>query len=142
MPIIIDSNIIIAALIKDSTTRKLIIDLYPDVYFQEEMLKEINKHKNIIKKKARIDEQEFGDIFHNLFRYIKILPNEKIIENKEKAMGIMQGIDPEDYLLLAAAFCFDNAVIWSDDPHLKKQTVIKTCTTAEIIKNINMFLTH
>ncbi len=140
MIIILDSNVIIAALIKDSITRKIIIDLHPHIYFPEEMSKEIKKYKDIIKKKAKINEQQFLEAYQKLFKYIKTVPNDDILKYKEKAQRIMQEIDPKDHLLIAASFCFPDSVIWSNDPHLKMQTKVNTFTTLEIIKKIKMFL--
>ena len=122
MIIIIDSNIIIAAIIKDATTRKIITDLCPDIYFPEAMVKEIKKYKEIIKKKVGLNEEEFGEVLERLFKYIRIIPNETLMNHKEEAKEIMESIDVADSLLIAAALSFKTAIIWSNDLHLKQQT--------------------
>ncbi|MBS3068486.1 PIN domain-containing protein [Candidatus Micrarchaeota archaeon] len=140
MIIIIDSNVTIAALIKDSITRKIIVDLYPHAYYPEAMASEIEKYKGTIREKANITEHEFYGAYQKLFKYIKIIPDEEIIKHKNEAKRMMKDIDSADHLLLAAAFYFKDVCIWSNDPHLKQQNKIVTYTTAEMIKKIKGFL--
>lgn len=140
MKIIVDSNIIIAALIRDSITRKLIIDLSPDLYFPKAMLDEIKKYKSMIMEKTGLSEDSYILLFEKLFKYIRIVPDEHLVANKLPAQKIMGEIDPKDSLLIACAFSFEESVIWSNDPHLKKQKKIETYTTEEIILNIEIFL--
>lgn len=142
MAIIIDSNIVIAAIISNSLNRKIILYLYPDIYFPQAMLEEIEKYKEIIKKKANMDEQKYRETFEKIFKYVKIISNEEIIKYKLKAEKIMEKIDPKDHLLIAASFALGNCTIWSNDPHLKEQNIIKTFTTMELYDRVSEFLNH
>ena len=46
MKIVLDTNILISALIKDSITRKIIFESNSEFYYPETSLHELRKHKN------------------------------------------------------------------------------------------------
>ena len=53
--------------------------------------------------------------------------------NWDEAKKIMEHIDPEDVTFIATALCQNNAVIWSDDKHFKKQDKIPNLKTCDMI---------
>ena len=72
MKIIIDTNIIISALIKDNLTRKLILNRKFEFLTPSFTLSEINKHKEEICKKAKINSKQFYILLEKLFHYVPI----------------------------------------------------------------------
>ena len=46
MPVVIDTNILIAALLKDSTVRKLLLNLKSRILFPEIIFYELRNHEN------------------------------------------------------------------------------------------------
>ena len=134
MIIVIDVNVLLSALIKDSTTREIIVKSGQDFYFPELSLNKIRKYKELILKKSGLSELEFLVILHNLLRFVRIIPIEEILKNRDKAKEIMEYIDPEDVIFIAAALNYNDAIIWSDDKHFDKQNEVLVLKSRQIIE--------
>ena len=74
MKIIVDVNVIPSALIRDSTTRKIILNSEFDLYFPEHSLHKIRKYKSYILEKSGLTEEEYDKIISTLFKYSKQPP--------------------------------------------------------------------
>ena len=133
MNIVVDTNIFISALIKDSLTRKLIINSKNNLLFPKFELEEIEKYKPEIIRKSGLSEREFYILLLKLLNYVKIIPTHISSQYKKKAFKIIGKIDPKDVIFIATALAF-NAIIWSDDKHFKKQKVIKILTTKQVMQ--------
>ena len=133
MKIILDVNVILSALIRDSTTRKIILNSEFDFYFPELSLHKIRKYKDYILEKSGLTEEEYNKIMATLFKYIKLVPTEEIEKNWDKAKEIMEHIDPEDVVFIATALSISDSVIWSDDGHFEKQDKVKVLKTEDMI---------
>lgn len=136
MNIVIDTNILMSALIKEGITRYIITDFGLNLLFPELEFREIENHKKEILKKSELSEKEFNILLISLLKYIKIIKTEKILDYREEANEIMSKIDPDDAMFIATALAFD-ALIWSDDKHLKMQNKIKVLNTVDIIKTLS-----
>ena len=134
MNIVVDTNIFMSALIKDSVTRELIINSKDNLLFPEFEFDEIEKHKEEILEKSKLSLQEFADLFSKLLKYVRIVKNEEILDYKNQAFDIIGKIDEDDVIFIAAALAC-NAVIWSDDSDFQKQNIVKVSTTFEMVKN-------
>ena len=132
MKIILDVNIILSALIRDSITRKIILNSEFDFYFPEPSLHKIRKYENYILEKSGLTEEEYDKILAILFKYIRLVPTEEIEKNWNEAKKIMEHIDKEDVVFIATALSIEHSVIWSDDRHFEKQDKIKVLKTKEI----------
>src|SRR3989338_6637186 len=133
MKIILDVNVILSALIRDSTTRKIILNFEFDFYFPEPSLHKIRKYKDYILKKSGLTEEEYNKIMATLFKYIKLVPTEEIEKNWDKAKKIIEHIDKEDVIFIATALSISDSVIWSDDRHFEKQDKVKVLKTGDIV---------
>ena len=133
MKIVIDVNRVLSALIRDSTTRKIILNSQFEFYFPEPSLEKIRKYKDYILEKSGLSEEEFKDLMAILFKYIRIVPTEEIEKNWSEAKKIMEHIDPEDVVFITTALSIADSVIWSDDGHFEKQDKVKVLKTENII---------
>ena len=133
MKIILDVNIILSALIRDSTTRKIILNSEFDFYFPEPSLHKIRKYKSYILEKSGLIEEEYNKIMATLFKYIKLVPTKEIDKNWDEAKKIMEHIDKEDVVFIATALSLPDSVIWSDDRHFEKQDKVKVFKTKDMI---------
>jgi len=133
MKVILDVNVILSALIRDSATRKIILNSRSDFYFPEPSLDKIRKYKDYILKKSGLDEEEFKELIAILFKYIRIVPAEEIKKNRSESKKIMEHIDPEDVVFIAAALSIPDSAIWSDDRHFEKQHKVKVLKTEDLI---------
>ena len=132
MKVILDVNVILSALIRDSTTRKIILNSEFDFYFPEPSLHKIRKYKDYTLEKSGLTGEEYNKIMATLFKYIKLVPTEEIEKNWDEAKKIMEHIDPEDVVFIATALSMEDSVIWSDDRHFEKQDKVKVLKTKEM----------
>jgi predicted nucleic acid-binding protein len=134
MNIIIDVNVFLSALIRDSTTRELIFTSEQEFYFPEKSMQKIRKYKDYIQKKSGLSNLEFLKLFHTLMKFIKIISDEQLLDYWDEAKNIMGQIDPEDVTFIAAALSIEFSVIWSNDHHFEKQKAIITLKTKDLVK--------
>ncbi len=133
MRLIVDTNVIISALIKDSMTRHIITHINSELITIGFSEKELSKYKAEILEKARINEIEFEAILDKLKEKLIILDDFIIQKNMEEASRIMDRIDPNDTPFIAAALS-TNSDIWSDDKHFERQNKIKVWKTKSLEK--------
>ena len=89
MKIVIDVNIILSALIRDSSKRRLIIESSNQLYFPEPSLNKIIKYKAYVMEKAGFTEDAFQKVIKLLFKCIKLVPTEEIQKHWSEAKEIM-----------------------------------------------------
>ncbi|MFH1325427.1 MAG: PIN domain-containing protein [archaeon] len=133
MKIVIDTNILMSALIKDSITRKMIINPEFEFYYPKVSLEELNNHGRLILSKSKLDKQEYKNLLKKLLDNVVLVPTEHFYNNLDEAIKIMKDVDINDVPFLACAISL-NAEIWSDDSDFRKQKKVKIFTTAEFIK--------
>jgi len=131
--IVIDSNIIISALIKNGTIRDILTNFNVNFVFPQEGLEEIYSCKHEIIKKANISENEFNILLLRILKYIRLIPFDILAKFKYKAQQIIGEIDKDDVVFIAAALTL-KCPIWSDDKHFQKQKEIKVFTTKNILE--------
>ncbi len=71
--LVIDANIILSALIKDSTTRKILIGSAIDFYAPEYLIEEVEKYLSLVSKKNSLSEPENKKILDIMCHYITIV---------------------------------------------------------------------
>ena len=132
MILVIDSNILLASLIRDSTVRRIIVESGWGFFYPESSFHEIRKYKDLVLEKSGMSEEDYTELLNHLLKHIKLVPEEEIKGNMEEADKLLGKIDPDDVVFLATAFSIENSKIWSDDPHLEKQDKIRVF---DILKN-------
>ena len=136
MRLILDTNILISAMVKNSTTRKLLLLPEFEFYIPEYALEEIKKHIPIIKKKSRLNVNEINVLLNLLMENISIIPANKIKPHIKKAQKIIGSIDENDVPFIALALSLPNNGIWTNDTHFTRQKSIKIWTTETLLKTI------
>jgi len=131
MKFIIDTNIIISALIKFGKTREIIFEGFFDLITPAYTLTEIEKHREEICEKSGLSNQQIDDIINLLFKYINILNPKVYYDFLVKASKLVN--DKKDIPFIVAAFSL-NCPIWSDDKHFQKQKEIKIFTTKKMLE--------
>lgn len=133
MKIVLDTNILISALIKDSTSRKIIIESGLDFFYPEISFKEIMKYENEILKKSGYAKEQFWTILNKLLEYIILMPIETIQPKIKEASDIMNKIDSKDIIFLASALSIQ-AYIWTEDRDFEKQNSARILKTLDLVK--------
>ncbi len=134
MRLVVDTNRIIASLIKDSVSRKIIksgkIEFFT-IRFGEV---ELSKYLNYIIEKARININEFTRIKESLFENIKVIDDSILRAKMKEAKIIMDEIDENDTPFIALALTIENNGIWSEDKHFENQNKIKVWKTKDLMR--------
>lgn len=131
MDLVVDANIIIAAIIKESTSYTLLFRKDFNLYTAGYIFTEIEEHKEEILKKIKKTEGEFYKFIETLKRRISLVPLEELVPYLDKAEKICP--DPDDVVYFTLALKL-NYAIWSNDKDLKKQDEIKIYHTHDLIK--------
>ncbi|MEK6937983.1 MAG: PIN domain-containing protein [Nanoarchaeota archaeon] len=133
MRLVVDSNILFAALIRDSTTRKILLHLDYDFFIIKMNYEEIKKYTLEMLEKSKINEASFNIVLDQLLQKCILIEEEKLLNYWEEAKKIMLKIDSGDVPFIAAALA-TGADIWSDDLHFNQQKKIKVWKTKDLIK--------
>lgn len=133
MNLVIDANILIAALLKDSKVRELIVHTKHRLFVPEIILIEIQEHKDELLKKSSLSEKEFEIILSTLTSYLNIVQDKTLLLFLNEANSIIGNIDKDDVSFVAASLAYNKCPIWSDDTHFQQQNEIKVLTTKDII---------
>ena len=133
MKIVIDSNILFAALLKPGLTYNL---LFGDAqyYFPSHSLHELEKYKPYFCKKLQISERDLELVIKKTLKRIVLVPRYKVEPRLPEAELVMRNIDIDDALFIACALAVGAHYIWSEDNHLKKQDVISVVNTKELLQ--------
>ena len=134
MILVIDSNILLAGLIKDSTVRKIIVESGWEFYYPEMSFHEVREYKDMVLEKSGMNEEEYNELLKHLLKHITLVPEEQIKPKIEESNKLLGKVDPDDVVFLATAFSIENSKIWSDDPHLEKQNKVRLFKTKHIVK--------
>lgn len=133
MNIVLDSNVLFSALIKDSTTRKLILEHNTLFLFPSYIFEEIEEHKHEILKKSKMNKEDFDKLLKIILKKVLIVPEDVLKMHKDEAIEIVKDIDLDDAVFFACALAYPESIIWSDDKQLKKQTRVRILNSTEMI---------
>ncbi len=132
--IVIDTNILISAFIKNSVTRRILIESGVIFAYPEVALEELLHHKAMILKKGHYDEATFTIITNTLLQHIHLISLEIIQPHLPRARDIMESIDSTDAVFIATSFALDYIPLWSDDTDFDRQSVAPILKTRDMIK--------
>ena len=93
MRLIVDSNEIISALIKEGMTRTIITSDRIEFYSLEYVMDEIKKHMGYIVQKSDMNKREVELLFRLFMQNILLIPEEDIKLKMNEAVKIMKDID-------------------------------------------------
>ncbi|MEK6830866.1 MAG: PIN domain-containing protein [Nanoarchaeota archaeon] len=134
MNIVINTNRFISALMKEGTTREIILNTNDYLLLPEFEFQEISKYKKEILEKSGLSEIEFNILLVNLLTKVKIIKTD-IMPFKEMTDKIMKVIDEDDIIFIAAALVF-NCSIWFHDEYFKRQDRIRILTNKYMMERL------
>lgn len=137
MRLVLDTNILVAALIKNSLTREILVHLEMEYIVSEFVFQEIELNKQEILQKSRLQEAEFELLFENLKDKLILVPDAEI-KHKNEALAIMWKIDINDAIFIALALSTQNDGIWSEDSHLAQQKRVKVWKTNDMMEFLDI----
>ncbi len=129
MKLVVDANVIVSSLIKNSKTAELLISPLLDLYALKYIFEEIIKYGEEIAGKTKRDIESLKEIFDA----ISLLINLVDFSNYELFITKAEKISPDkkdsDYFALALKL---DCAIWTNDKKLKEQKRVKIYSTEEI----------
>lgn len=132
MRLILDANVLFAALIKREVTLDLMYNL--QLYAPDLILNETLKYKDYIIEKSGKPIYNFDKFLNLLLKYITLFPFSDFREFIDQAEKISPDPDDVSYFALALRL---NCPIWSNDKKLKNQDIVKIYSTEDLIKLFN-----
>jgi predicted nucleic acid-binding protein len=136
MKLVIDANVVISALIADSTTRELIVTLEPDLLTPAFVYDEIETYEELIVRKSGMEPDRVAQFIDLLFQYIDVVPAGEFYPAIETAKREIGDTDPDDVLYLACAAASD-AAIWTDDSDFDEQGLVERYSTSDVIDSFD-----
>ena len=133
MKLVVDTNIIFSALIKDPLARRIITHSNLELYTINFSKKELLKYEKEILKKAKISATELYLILEKLNQKLNIIDDKVVALKINEGIKIMKKIDIKDSPFIAAALAI-KADLWSEDKHFNKQDKIKVWKTKDLIE--------
>jgi predicted nucleic acid-binding protein len=133
MRLVVDTNRIIAALAKDSTSRKILFSDEIDFLTTEVTNHEILEHRQELLEKTRLTEDQLNIALSLLFSRILIVSDIVVESKMNEAERIMQAIDPDDTPFIALALVVENDGVWSDARHFQHQSRIRVWKTKDLL---------
>lgn len=134
MDLVLDANILFAALIKDDFTSELIFSDKLCLFAPDFLISEFYSYEQLILVKTNRKPQDFAEVMDRLEKRIVLIPREELQPFIDEAKHISP--DVKDVPYVAAALKL-KIPIWSNDAALKqKQDAVKVYSTEEISRQV------
>ncbi len=132
MRLVLDTNVLIASLIKDSVTRAIL--LLPDFEYllPEFALEEITRHRPKIARLSSLASEELDLLLSILLESVSVVPSERIVPHLAAAEKLIGASDPDDVPFVALALAEENDGIWSNDRAFEGLPGIRVWKTTEL----------
>ena len=134
--LVVDANIVVAALLKDSTSRRLLlrarkIRLYTPEFINEELSKYLGEFSKRLKVKEAELKLAIGRLM--LASKMEVVPLREYSEFIGEAREITPDVKDAEYFALALKL---GCPLWSQDAKLKKQSKVEVLSTKELLEKI------
>ncbi len=125
MKLVVDTNVILSASIRNSTSRSVILNPNHELFIPEFALDEVEKNYDLLSEKSGLPLEEIRLLYDVMKLKLEVIPVADILDRYEKPERAIAKVDEKDVPFLAAALSIDCDGIWSNDGHLKKQRLVK-----------------
>ncbi len=133
MKLVVDANILFAALARNGLTAKLCFSKSIQLCAPEFILQELEKHSQTLRKKFNGTDEEFEKMKNLLLKQVELISDETLIPFTPAAASLIT--DKKDWLYLACALK-ENADIWTHDAGFKEQKRVKVWTTEKLAEEV------
>ena len=132
--LVIDANILISALLKDSFTRKILLGFRkPKLFAPEFIIEELSVYLPEFAKRLKVRETELKISLEQLLieSKLRVVSRQVYSEFMEKSVAISTDAKDAQYFALAMKLV---CPIWSQDLDFKSQSAIKIYSTKELLE--------
>jgi predicted nucleic acid-binding protein len=134
MIVVIDTNVLISAVMKDSAKRRILLLSGMEFVCPEAIVRELRKHKQEILDKSRMTVHDFDSVLERILENVALIPDRDIEAHRTEAEKIMSRIDFSDAPFIAAALGIPDSIIWSDDRHFERQKKVAVVKTEQLFR--------
>ena len=131
MKIIVDADRIVAALIKQNTTRDILFDEEFEFLTPDHALFEIEEHREILQKKTKLTTYEFDILLMLIFEYITIIAKSTYTNFMEDCKESVKDVNDIPYI--AACLASEFLGIWLHNQHFREQSKVKVFTNIDLL---------
>ena len=134
MKLVVDNNVLFSIMNPKSAASYLFSSLRAEFFTTEYVKSELTEHREECLLKSKLSEHEFE------IRQAEVEGLIKFFKYPEYEYFLMEAIkslpeDPKDSSYVALALSI-NAAIWSNDTHLKQQSLVKAYSTKELVEEM------
>ena len=133
MKLVLDTNVVLKALIKNSVVGGILLSPNHEFFVPEHLFEEVRNHRAEVVDKSGLSEEEVDSVLDALLTNIGVIPSDKILSKWKAAERAIGQVDRDDIPFVAAALSVD-CELWSDDGHLKRQNKVKVRTTKDVVR--------
>lgn len=130
MKIVVDANVVIAALVRSSITREVLLHPYIDYYSPNFLFSEIKEHEQEISAKAG---RGYESAMELISKKIMVMPDYFYENDMQAARKIIGGIDKDDVPYIALALSLSADGIWSYDADFRRQHDVGVFSTSDLL---------
>jgi len=131
-PLIVDANVLFSALLRDGTTRHLLLYGGLELHTPDAIWDELERNRGYLVKKSRATEAAFDLLLDALRDRIGGIPVALIRDRMDEAAEIVGEKDRLDAPYVAAALALE-ATLWTNDTRLAEIRRVSVVTTAEVV---------
>lgn len=131
--LVLDANVKLSIMNPDSAASYLFFMLKAEFLAPEYLEAEMDRHKSECLSKSKLSEHELELWQSEIDKRIKLYSHSEYEKLLEKSVSVLPDREDSPYLALALAA---KSAIWSNDPHLKQQSLAEVYTTAELIDKL------
>ena len=137
MRLVVNSDRVIAALIRDSKCRQILLSGKFEFLSIDFAKLEIQEHQEEILQKTGLSNDQFNAILETILDKIVIVKDTVVKGKMNQARKVMDRIDPDDTPFIALALATENDGIWTEDKHFEKQKSVRTWKTVDLLSQID-----
>jgi predicted nucleic acid-binding protein len=132
MKIIIDTNRIMTAIIRDKTTRAILFNEKFEFFMPERGINEILKHKPELCEKSRLSGDEFDILLSYILERVVVVPKLYFEKFIDEARNLIK--DAGDFPFIALCMALKADGVWTEDKHFLNQGKVKVFRTSDMIR--------
>jgi len=130
MKLVLDNNILFSIMNPKSLSSYLFFSINAEFLAPLFIKYELYKHKGECLFKSGLSEQEFDIMQGEVEDSIEFMDRSRYLHFLARAINSLEDIKDSPYLALALS---TNSAIWSNDAHLKQQSLVPVFTTQELL---------
>lgn len=134
MLLVVDTNRIIAAVLRDSSSRRILSSKKLAFITPRFAYHEVLRHRASLIAKSGLSGRAFDSTLYSILSKIRQVDNAELAPFFESASKVMAEIDYSDILFIALALSTSNDGIWTEDRHFERQSVVRVWKTAELLQ--------